>query len=57
MEDKQEHQITVAPYFFVTYLDDDSHMHIAMVDCDDREYLQFLKERYCILECKLVPGR
>lgn len=50
----EEEEVIVPPYYRVMYVDDCGYKHLATVK--DINYLQFLKERFAVLECKLVAA-
>lgn len=52
--DEEEEKIITPPYYRVMYVDDMGKKHIAIVT--DLYYLQFLKDRYGLEECVLVPA-
>lgn len=51
-EDREEGRGVLAPCYFVKYMADFGDRHIAMVK--DRNHVEFLKERYTVLECKFI---
>lgn len=50
-EDDEEVVIT-APYYIITYVDDYNRTHMATIK--DTLYLQFLKDRFYVKECKFI---
>lgn len=40
------------PYYVITYMDDEGNKHLAMID--DNLYLQFIEERFIIIDKKLI---
>lgn len=51
-EADEEADVLVAPYYVITYVDDWNRTHMAMIK--DTLYLQFLKDRFYIKECRYV---
>lgn len=49
---EEEVEVIVAPYYVITYVDDWNKTHIAMIK--DTLYLQFLKDRFYVKECKYI---
>ena len=49
---EEEDEVIVAPYYVITYIDDWNKTHIAMIK--DTLYLQFLKDRFYVKECKYI---
>lgn len=52
--DEEREEIIVPPYYKVMYIDDYGYKHLATIK--DINYLAFLKDRFIILECKLVAA-
>ena len=52
--DEEREEIIVPPYYKVIYIDDCGYKHLATIK--DINYLTFLKDRFIILECKLVAA-
>lgn len=50
--DNEEEDVLVAPYYIITYVDDWNKTHIAMIK--DTLYLQFLKDRFSVKDCKYI---
>ena len=50
--EEEEDEVIVAPYYVITYIDDWNKTHIAMIK--DTLYLQFLKDRFYVKECKYI---
>lgn len=48
----EDEVVLVPPYYVVIYVDDYGYKHIATVK--DKVYLAYLKQRFIILECKIV---
>lgn len=48
----EDEVVLVPPYYVVIYVDDYGYKHIATVK--DEVYLAYLKQRFIILECKIV---
>lgn len=42
------------PYYVVTYIDDEGKKHLAMID--DDSYLQFIEERFVVVDKKYVDN-
>lgn len=49
---EEEETILTAPYYIITYIDDENQTHIAMVK--DNTYANYLKDRFIVKECQLV---
>ena len=49
---EEEDEVIAAPYYVITYIDDWNKTHIAMIK--DTLYLQFLKDRFYVKECKYI---
>lgn len=52
LEEEEEEVILIAPYYIITYIDDDNRTHMAMIK--DNAYVNYLKDRFIIKECKLI---
>lgn len=52
--DYDDEEVIVAPYYMVHYIDDSGRKHIAMIT--DEFYLQYLKDRFIVTECKYIPA-
>lgn len=50
--DEDEFMVIAPPYYRVMYVDDDGRKHIAEIK--DASYLQYLKDRFTVLECKFI---
>lgn len=50
--DDEETMVIRPPYYRVMYIDDANRRHIAEIK--DVSYLQFLKERFTVIECKFI---
>lgn len=48
----EEEVAIVAPYYFVTYVDDWNKVHMAMIK--DLVYLQFIQDRFYVKECRFI---
>lgn len=48
----EDTDVLVAPYYIITYVDDWNRTHMAMIK--DTLYLQFLKDRFYVKECRYV---
>ena len=51
--DDEEEVVLTAPYYIITYVDDYNKTHIATIK--DTLYLQFIKDRFCVKECRYIP--
>ena len=51
--DDEEVVVLTAPYYIITYVDDYNRTHMATIK--DTLYLQFLKDRFCVKECRYIP--
>lgn len=49
-----DYEVIVPPYYRVMYIDDEGRKHIAVVN--NASYLQFLKDRFIVTECKFIPA-
>jgi hypothetical protein len=52
IEDNED-DILVAPYYIITYIDDYNRTHLATIK--DTLYLQFIKDRFYVKECRYIP--
>lgn len=50
--DDEEEEVLTAPYYIITYIDDYNRTHMATIK--DTLYLQFLKDRFCVKECRYI---
>lgn len=50
--DDEEREIIMPPYYRVMYIDDEGRTHLATVK--HLPYLQYLKDRFTVIECTLV---
>lgn len=50
--DDDEFMAIVPPYYRVMYIDDNGRKHIAEIK--DASYLQYLKDRFTVVECKFI---
>lgn len=48
----EEEEVLTAPYYIITYVDDYNRTHMATIK--DTLYLQFLKDRFCVKECRYI---
>ena len=42
------------PYYRVLYIDDQGNKHLATIAAQNVSYLNFLKDRFCILEVQVI---
>lgn len=49
--DDEEYKIE-APYNIITYIDDEGHKHIAMIN--DKAYLEYILDRFTVISNKVV---
>ena len=47
-------EVITPPYYKIIYIDDYGYKHLATIK--DINYLTYLKDRFIILECKLVAA-
>ena len=47
-----DERVLVPPYWMVEYVDDYGRKHIATIA--DKQYLEFLKERYDVIDIKVI---
>lgn len=50
--ENEREKALVPPYFVIKYIDDSGAIHLAEIK--DTLYLQFLKDRYGLIECRKV---
>ncbi len=48
----EEETVITAPYYCVTYVDDWNRVHMAMIK--DLIYLEFIKDRFYVKECRFI---
>lgn len=52
--DEEREEVITPPYYKIMYIDDCGYKHLATIK--DINYLTYLKDRFIILECKLVAA-
>ena len=49
---EEEEKTLKAPYYVITYIDDESQTHMAMVK--DNTYANYLKDRFIVKDCQQI---